>query len=397
MLEKYRSVLGQPGALRFSMTGVIARLPLSMVTLGIVLLVSAHTGSYAAAGAVSAAYVIANALAAIPQGRLMDSLGQRRVLIVGSVVFALALGLLIESVLGHWPAPLPHLAAALAGVSQPLIVSAVRARWQHLLDDPDHLQTAFAVEAIADEIVFMVGPTLVTFLATLWHPAAGLTAALVLGLTGALTLASQRSTEPPANPVAAGEKRVAMPWAALAPLTLAGASLGMLFGATEVATVAFADALGAKALSGVLLAIWSFGSLIAGIATGAISWRLSTLARLRRGALGLSVAMLLTPFVTTIWLQALVLFVAGFALSPTLIAAVSRLEEVTPRARFSEAMGLLHTGIAAGTAPGAAIGGGVIDRFGGSAAYWVAVSGAVLALGCVLLARNRIAEPAQTA
>ena len=394
MLANYRDVLTRPGAFRFSMTGLVARLPIAMVTLGIVVLVSQQTGSYAAAGRVSAAYVVANALAALPQGRLMDRLGQAKVIAIGSAVFALGLTWLVYAVVEHWSAPWPHLAAVVAGVAQPLIGSGIRARWQHLLDDPAHLQTAFAFEAVADELVFMIGPTMVTFLATLWHPTAGLIAALLLGWLGGWALAIQRATEPPVMaPPADGTAHPAMPWGALAPLTLGGASLGMLFGATEVATVAFTEGLGNRGVSGVLLAIWSFGSLLAGAATGAITWRITTLTRLRRGALGLTLAMVVTPFVGTIWLQAAVLFVAGFTISPTLIAAVTRLEEVTPRERFSEAMGLLHTGLAAGTAPGAAISGWVIDTYDGSMAYWVAASGAALTLLCGLLARDRVPSP----
>ncbi len=64
----------------FSMSGLVARLPISMVSLGIVLLVSTRTGSYSLAGAVSAAFLVANAVLAVPQARLIDRLGQSRVL-----------------------------------------------------------------------------------------------------------------------------------------------------------------------------------------------------------------------------------------------------------------------------------------------------------------------------
>ena len=108
MLANYREVLTRPGAFRFSMTGLVARLPIAMVTLGIVVLVSQQTGSYAAAGRVSAAYVVANALAALPQGRLMDRLGQAKVIAIGSAVFALGLTWLVYAVVEHWSAPWPH-------------------------------------------------------------------------------------------------------------------------------------------------------------------------------------------------------------------------------------------------------------------------------------------------
>lgn len=393
LLGAYAEVLSVPGALRFSATGLVARLPIAMVTLGIVLLVSGTTGSYAYAGQVSAAYVLASAVAAIPQGRLMDRFGQRTVITAASLGFGLGLGLLVQAVLAQAPTPLPHLAAMLAGLSQPLIGSAVRARWQHVLERPRDLQTAFALEAVVDEMVFMAGPTVVTFLATLWHPAAGLVAALTVGTAGGLALAAQRATQPTPHPRTSDPaSRVSMPWGALAPLALGATALGTLFGSTEVATVAFAEDRGATALSGVLLAVWAFGSLLAGLITGAVHWRISTVARLRRGGVALTVTMAATPFASNLIVLGAVLFVAGFAISPTLIAAVSRLEEVTPRARFAESMGLLHTGIGAGTAIGAALSGIVVDAAGGAAAYWVGVGGGAVTVLCGLLAREDAAR-----
>lgn len=396
LIGAYAEVLSVPGALRFSATGLVGRLPIAMVTLGIVLLVSGTTGSYAYAGQVSAAYVLASAVAAIPQGRLMDRYGQRTVITVASLGFGLGLGLLVQAVLAQAPTPLPHLAAMMAGLSQPLIGSAVRARWQHVLERPRDLQTAFALEAVVDEMVFMAGPTVVTFLATLWHPAAGLVAALTVGTAGGLALAAQRATQPTPHPRTDDPaSRVSMPWGALAPLALGATALGTLFGSTEVATVAFAEDRGATALSGVLLAVWAFGSLLAGLITGALHWRISTLSRLRRGGVALTVTMAATPFASNLLVLGVVLFVAGFAISPTLIAAVSRLEEVTPRARFAESMGLLHTGIGAGTAIGAALSGIVVDAAGGAAAFWVGVGGGAVTILCGLLARDDAGRPTE--
>ena len=80
MFTRYRAVLARPGALRFSASAMLARLPISIDTLGIVLLVTGLGRSYGLAGALTAAYTIANGLMAIVQGRLLDRLGQARVL-----------------------------------------------------------------------------------------------------------------------------------------------------------------------------------------------------------------------------------------------------------------------------------------------------------------------------
>src|SRR3954447_25546449 len=105
MLESYRRVFTHRGAAAFSATGLVARLPMSMMTLGIVILVSTLTGSYGLAGQVSAAFVIGNAVVAIQHGRLADRFGQTRVLYVDAVLFALATGLLVRAVTGDWDAP----------------------------------------------------------------------------------------------------------------------------------------------------------------------------------------------------------------------------------------------------------------------------------------------------
>ena len=196
MLSSYRRVLAEPGTLRFSATGLVARLPMSMVGLGIVLLVSAATGSYGVAGAVSAAYMVANAGLAILQGRLLDSVGQARVLTGAAALFAVAMVLLVVSVEAGWLGA-AYAWAALAGGSLPQIGSAVRARWSHVLtEDRDGLQTAYALESVVDEVVFMLGPIVVTVLAAAWDPVAGIAVAVVACVGGTLALCAQRATEP---------------------------------------------------------------------------------------------------------------------------------------------------------------------------------------------------------
>lgn len=374
MLTTYRRVLSLPGALAFSLSGLVGRLPISMVSLGIVLLVSTRTGSYGLAGSVSAAYILAQALLSVPQGRFTDRFGQSRVLPVGVLVFTVALALMMWAVESDWGTPVPHVFAALAGAALPQVGSSVRARWSRLVPDKSMLQTAFAFEAVADEAVFMVGPTVVTLLATAVHPLAGLVTAIVAGLAGTLALAAQRGTEPPRHPRhPVRAERPRMPWATMGPLVVASAAIGALFGSVEVATVAFAEELEAKAVSGVLLAVWALGSLVSGLITGALTWRTDNATRFRRGILALALSVVPLPFLAGFPLMAAVLFVAGFAISPTLIAMMALVEQVVPPPRLTEGMSIVHTGMAAGIAPGAALAGLAIDQWGASPSYWVAV------------------------
>ena len=399
MITTYRRVLGLPGALVFSLSGLLARLPISMVSLGIVLLVSTRTGSYTRAGAVSASFLIANAVLAVFQARLIDRRGQSRVLPFSVGVFAVGLLLMMTVVERGAPAPWPYVFAAVSGAAMPQIGSCVRARWSAVVPDRALLQTAFAFEAVVDETVFVVGPTLVTLLATTVHPLAGLSAAVVAGVSGTAVLVSQRRTEPvPGGPVRRATSP--MPWRVLAPLTVSAFTMGVLFGGAEVATVAFCDEAGHKALSGVLLATWSLGSLLSGAATGAMSLSAANATRYRWGLLCLGLLLVPLPFVTGFPMLATVLFLAGFAISPTLIASVAWIEEVVPTDRLTEGMTIVTTGLAAGVAPGAALVGIVVDAHGASASYWVAAGagllGAVVAFGTAPLtsrtAPARVAE-----
>lgn len=381
MLTTYRRILARPGTALFSATGLVARLPISMVGLGIVLLVENASGSYGVAGAVSAAHLLANAFFAILQGKLLDRLGQSRVLPVVITVWGVALSLLMWSVEADWPIGVTYAFAVVAGASLPSVGSCVRARWSHATRDPDELQTAFALEAVADETVFITGPILVTALATAVHPAAGLTAALVAGVLGTYAFAAQRGTEPPTHrPAAVRSERPRVPWRVLVPLTVVATMLGLLFGAAEVATVAFAEEQDGRAYAGPLLALWAAGSLIAGVLSGAVTWRRGPAYRLRWGALAMTVAMVPLTFIDSLVVMGAVLFVAGFAIAPTLIATMSLCEQVMPPSRLTEGMAFIQTGLVAGVAPGAALAGVLIDRHGASAAYLVPVAGGVLAL-----------------
>ncbi|RNL64872.1 MFS transporter [Nocardioides marmoriginsengisoli] len=387
MLDSYRRVFAHPGSASFSATGLIARLPISMMTLGIVILVSTLSGSYGLAGQVSAAFVIGNAVVAIAHGRLADRFGQTRVLYVDAVVFALATGLLVHSVTADWANPVPHLFAALSGAAMPQIGSMVRARWANLVSSDQERHTAFAVEAVVDELVFVTGPGLVTFLSTLYAPQTGLLVALALGTVGTVVLALQTRTAPPAHPVTRETKTDPLPWGRLVPIALAAIAMGCLFGALEVATVAVAEDDGHKAASGALLGVFALGSMGAGIVAGAIHWKSSDLRRFQGGIALLAPAMLVLPFVSHLVPLGLVLFVIGTALAPTLIAIVSLLEGSTPRSRLTEAMAVFQTGISGGIAPGAYLAGVVADHAGGSPAYWVCAGAAGFALIAALSCR----------
>ena len=132
----YRRVLTLPGAWVFSVSGLGrpgCRWPWSASAS--CLLVSTRTGSYGQAGAVAASFMVANASTGILQARLIDRLGQSRVLPVATALFAVGLLAMMAAVEAGQPAPWPHLFAATAGIALPPIGSSIRSRWSYLVTD----------------------------------------------------------------------------------------------------------------------------------------------------------------------------------------------------------------------------------------------------------------------
>jgi predicted MFS family arabinose efflux permease len=242
------------------------------------------------------------------------------------------------------------------------------------------VQTAYALESVIDEVIFVIGPTLATVLATQWHPWAGLGLALVTGVPGTLLLAAQRGSQPvPHRGHQSTGPRPDMPWAPVILLAAVSFALGSMFAAAEVSTVAFSSEQHAKPYAGVLLALWSAGSMLAGLITGTLRWRRSSIWRVRVGSLLLAMVMVPMPFVGSMVAMGATLFLAGFAIAPTLIALFSAIEQGVPAPRLTEGIAISHTGLAAGLAPGAALAGLVIDSHGASPSYLVALGGGIVA------------------
>jgi MFS family permease len=390
VFSRYRRILSVPGALRFSGSALVARLPIAMVTIGIVLLATGAGRSYGVAGAMSAVYLLAAAICAIPQARLVDRLGQGRVLAGAAAVFAVGLTLFIVVVQSGGPDWLAFITAAVVGGALPQIGSCVRTRWSHVLDQRGEIDTAYALESAVDEVVFMTGPILVTVLATGWHPVAGLATAIAAGTGGTLFFATQQSTSPPPTPRTRGVRLAPIPVSVMAPVCMVGVALGTLFGAAEVATVAFAAEHHHKGYAGLLLALWATGSLIAGVITGLVQWHVGPALRLRWGAVGMAVAMLPLSLIDSLWLMGGWLFVAGFAIAPTIVASLSIVEQAVPRARLTEGMAIVETALVAGVAPGAALAGRIIDTHGASRAYLVSLVAGLVAAVAAVAARDRV-------
>jgi MFS family permease len=383
----YGAVLGDPAARAFSLTGFVARLPQSMTGIGIVLLVSLTSGSFGRAGLVAAAVTVAGAVAAPLWGRVMDRAGQARVLVGTSLGYAAGVAVVVVSVERRWALGVTLAGALVAGLCFTPTGSSVRARWSHRLRDSPLLDTAFAIEAVIDELTFVVGPVLVTFLATSVEPAAGLVVCAVVGVLGSLLLAVQRATEPPRRPrLHAADRTTRLPLRLLVMVVVASWACGGVFGSMEVVVVAFAREHGVLSSSGVLLMCWAAGSLLAGLVAGLVSWRRPPLVRYRIGAVALALTLVPMPFVGPAWLLGVLLTVSGFAIAPTLIASVSVIQTSVPSVRLTEALGWSGTGMSAGVATGAALGGFTVDRTASMGGFALVVGfGVLLVVGAALV------------
>src|SRR6056297_3319895 len=125
----YRYALTRPGVPAFTSTGALARLPVAMVALALVLLVSETTGSYAFAGALSAAFAVTAALASIITSRWADRFGQVIVLRILAVLHSALLVWVTYLIVQSASAALQILVVIAAGATSPAIGSYVRARW----------------------------------------------------------------------------------------------------------------------------------------------------------------------------------------------------------------------------------------------------------------------------
>lgn len=382
MLGPYRALLKVPGALQFAVPAFFARLPMSMLGLGVVVLLSTINGSYGLAGAVSATLTCASALGAPLLGVLVDRLGQRRVVVPAMSAHGAALAALIALSLERAPTWALFVSAALAGMLLPPVSSMVRARWTNLLGaGTTAAERAYAFEAIVDELVFMSGPVLVTTLAAT-ASASGLVCSGVFALVGGWIFAMQRRTEPT---VAAPEahashgSRSALGVPGVRVLAVTCAVVGLVFGTIDVSMVAFATAHGHRALSGVLLALVACGSGASGVWYGSRVWSTTLRRRLVIACGTLALTMSSLPFAPGIAVMAPLAFVAGLAISPTLIACFALVERLVPRRLLTEGLTWVTTSLGLGVGAGVTISGRIVDAFGVSHALFLCPCAAVAA------------------
>ncbi|NEA55159.1 MFS transporter [Streptomyces sp. SID13666] len=389
MSSPYRAIFAAPGTKGFSAAGFIGRLPLSMLGIGIVTMISQVTGRYGLAGALSATLAMSGAVMGPQVSRLVDRYGQRRVLrpAAGVTVMAVA-GLLLCVV---WDAPdwTLFVFAVMAGAT-PSLGAMVRARWAVIHHGTPAMHTAYSFESVVDEVCFIVGPILSIGLCTVWFPEAGPLLAAVFLAIGTFLLTAQRSTEPVPHPTASHAGGSALRSPGLQVLVTTFACTGAIFGSVEVTTVAFADELGHKAAASLVLAVYAFGSCVAGLAFGLLRLKGPAFRGFLVGVCVMAVSMIPLLLVGNLWFLAVALFAAGLSIAPTMVITMALVEQLVPRAKLTEGMTWVSTGITVGVALGASVSGWVIDSSGAEAAFAVPAAAGALAVVVAVLGFRRL-------
>jgi predicted MFS family arabinose efflux permease len=390
-----KTLTSTPGALRLLTLSLLARLPLVMLGIGLLVHTARLTGSFAAAGVVTGAHAVAVGAGGPLLGRIVDRRGQTLVLVAGAVVSA-SLLCVVAFLPGGTPLPVLVALAAGIGLALPPVGACMRSLLPSLLPDPEAARSLYAAEASAVEFTWILGPPIALGLGALLSTGAALAIAALGLLAGTLAFAAQSRSRQWRPPTAvAGPRGSALQSRAMQTLVVALVAVGVLVGAVEIAVAAAAGALGSSAAAGPLLGVWGLGSLAGGV----LATRLGGGAR---GASGLALMLgalaaghiALAAAAGSLVLMAGVLFAAGGAIAPTFASTYAMVDRAAPAGAVTEAFAWLATALAVGGAAGAAAGGAVADGAGPAAAFALAGGAGVVAVLVTALRADTLAEHA---
>jgi MFS family permease len=386
---RYARVLSTPHVTPLLVAALVARLPIGIDSLAIVLFLRDRTGSYATAGIVSAAFALGGGAGAPLAGRLIDRFGQGRVLVPLALVHTGGLALLVGLALVDAAPALLMPAALIAGMSIPPISATLRPLWGPMLgDETDLLPTAYALDSVMIELVFVFGPLLTAVATALLSPVAALALAAALLVAGTVAFASSppsRAWRP--DPSAGGHGWLgALRSPGLQTLVAATLPLGFCFGAMEVTLPAFSEDMASRAWAGVLLSVWSFGSAAGGIAYGARAGTLPLARTYVVLAAVLPLTFLPLALAPSIWVMPVLCLVAGVAIAPLLASGNQLVVDVAPAGALTEAYTWPITALVIGLSVGNAVAGVLVESADWRVSFLV---GAAIAMLGSLLAFTR--------
>ncbi len=385
MISRYQEIFKAPGSKSFALAGLLARLALPMMGIGIITMLAQLKGSYTLAGAVSATFVLTYALLSPQISRLVDKYGQFRILPIVTLISVVG----VVSIIATTWLPLPDIGlfigAFLAGF-MPSMSAMVRSRWTAIYKGRPILQTAYSLETVFDDVTFITGPPLSVGLTVILFPQAGLLVAAILLISGVVLLVTQRSTEPKIlvqNDLSYAKKSI-LAITSLQLLIILMIALGIIVGSVDILSVGLAELQNQPAAASIVLSAYAIGSCFTGLIFGSLTLTTPLPRLLLMSGLMTFLSIIPLLLVSNILTLSLVVFISGLFFAPTMIIAMSLVENIVPENRLTEGMTWLLAGLNIGVALGAILSGKVIDSFDIYTSYFVAIGGGVLVMIAVI-------------
>jgi MFS family permease len=393
MVGRYRSVLAAPGCARVLATALIARLPQGMLSLAVLLLVRQETRSYVAAGVAVGAEALCNAGGSPVQGRLVDRFGRARVLGPAAVLQALVLVSLVLAAGSGASALADVVLAGIAGALYPSIAPAVRSLLREILRDPAQRETAYALESVVQEIIWITGPLVVAVVVSVVSAAGAVLLAAGVCVAGtALFITAPLVSAAPHAAAPGGQRALDIPAlrVLLGPIALMGAGLG----ATEVGLPALALHAGSRPSSGLLLAMWSVGSMAGGLWYGSRSWHASLGTRYRR--LLIAAVLCTAPLIAARTIAEGLVFsvLAGLMIAPVFSCQYALIGHAVTAGVETEAFTWVSAALVTGIAAGSALAGLAVSAAGVSAPFVLGCAAAGLAALAATRLSSGVIQPA---
>jgi len=362
-VSTYGSLLKTPGVARIIAAQLTARFPFGMLSLAYLIHIEHIHHSYGAAGLVLAATSLGQAISGPLTSRWMGVWGMRRVLTLTMIVCAASIAAIAFLVL---PVAAYMVIGFVGGLSTPPIQPAVRTIYPKMVNSRQ-LTALFSLDASAQEIIWVAGPVITTFVAVQISSSLAIVIAgifLVVGGTWFIL-----SPEVGRVRIPRSKRRLGVVLAKPAVLlsTITGLLLVAACAATEAAVVATFGEGGAEA--GIILAIFALGSLAGGLSLGHLPvgpWAMAR--RMFAVFVGMALALISMNF----WWVAFALLIAGIGIAPALAVMFAIVSGTVKFSDTAEAYGWVGTGQLIGAALGSAAAGFLIDAHGASGGYWVA-------------------------
>ena len=383
MFNTYSELFRTPGAKRIASAGFIARMPIAMDTIAIILFVNSIDSRYSIAGALTGVAALTTVISAPLWSKVADHQGQRFILKIAVPIRISALIAFIALAKGGAPIWSWFAAIIVAESASVSIGSMTRRRWVHMIDkdNKDLLSTSYAFESLLDEFVYILGPVITTAVVTAFLPAAGLLLGVIFLIIGAPLIASHRKSDPGIEHREVGEKlnsvmRNRKLQAVAIPITIAGGS----FSAVSICVVAFSDEQGMKPVAGLLLGVWAVGGVVSALINGAIRWKISHGTRYLGYLIGMTVIAFAFPFINNVYLLGVALFAQGLCIAPLLPNGLPLVTNSVTASQMTQAITLATAGMPLTGAISSFLSGRIIDNAGASAGLWLPFG--FLAIAC---------------